>query len=251
MARVAREANFIVSDPQAAARWAEAGNLQPGDLEIRHPSSNNNRFRPASAFNGANKCNVFALDIAWRSGFCVPLLNIGSSQQPRYSFPRANTLTTYAERAYNRGQAELLGSSGRQWGWVDTNIPAVDINHALNQPGYMCILVGWRRSGTGHVGIIRQIVSKTNDRGRISDIAFEGWEATGTGAREFVNQPPQNPPRRWRTTACGRLTGACSGNPAGNPLEVFCAIHIIGLIPEADPDRRGVLMGSIDRCRLT
>ncbi|MCI0393240.1 MAG: hypothetical protein MOB07_31310 [Acidobacteria bacterium] len=241
--RVEYEVNQILADPNAARRWGTGpqGNLLSSDLRIRHPSSANNLFRPASAFNGANKCNVFALDIAWRSGFRVPPLNIGTSAQPRYSYPLANSLTTYAERAYGSSDISLRGSSGTQWGWVWTPISAVQINDEITQ-GFMYILVGWRRSGTGHVGIIRRIISKTDDTGRIRDITYDGWEATSTGARAFNG-------RRWRTDQCGQLTAQCQRDP-GELLRVFCAIHIVGMIPELDPTRRGVLTRSTNRCRL-
>ena len=249
-ARVEYEVNQILASPAAVRRWRQAGNLLSDDLYITHPSRDNNRFRPAAAFNGSNKCNVFDLDNAWRSGFRVPLLNINTAALPRYSYPRANSLTTYAERASRSAVSTLTGADGTQWGWVATQTPAAQINDNIARGdesplgGRMYILVGWRRGGTGHAGIIKRIVSKADDTGRIRDITYEGWEATtGGGAQYFAA-------RRWRTANCGQLTGQCQANPAGAALSVFCAIHIIGLVPESDEARRGVLTGGTNVCRL-
>lgn len=249
-ARVQYEVDQILGNSASARRWRQAGNLFADDLDIRHPSSDNNLFRPAAAFNGANKCNVFDLDLAWRSGFRVPLLNIGTAAVPRYSYPRANSLTTYAARALRSGNTALLGSDGTQWGWVATQTSAAQINDNITRGdesplgGRMYILVGLRRSGTGHAGIIRRIVSKTNDPGPIRDITYDGWEATSDqGAQSLAA-------RRWRITQCGPLIGQCLANPAGNALSVFCAIHIIGLVPDSVEGRRGVLTSGTNVCRL-
>lgn len=152
--------------------------------------------------------------MAWRCGLRVPLLliKLGTRTRPRhrYSFPLANSLTTYAERAFNRGDWELLGTDGTRWGWVETNRPATEINNYIND-GWIYILVGWRRKGTGHVGIIRSIVNKADDTGRIQDITYDGWEATSTKATELND-------RRWRTTQCGPLTGNCETYPSGSQV---------------------------------
>jgi len=249
-ARVEYEINQILADPAAARRWREAGKLSPNDLLITHPSREGNLFRPASAFDGSNKCNVFDLDIAWRSGFRVPLLNIGTKARPRFSYPRANSLTTFAARALCNGEPALLGSNDTQWGWVATTAPATQINNNIARGdespvgGRMYIIVGFRRKGTGHAGIIKRIVSKTNDTGRIRDITYEGWEATSDqGVQTFAR-------RSWSITECGDLTRNCRANPSGNALSVFCAIHIIGLVAESNPARRGVLTKGTDVCRL-
>ena len=242
--RVEHEVSRILANPTEAAHWGVPGSLLPGDgvyrLQIQHPSAAANQFRRYH-FRNANKCNVFALDIAWRSGFRVPLLNIGTGNRPRYSYPRANPLTTYAERAYGSSDISLRGASGTQWGWVWTPISATQINEEIAQ-GFLYILVGWRRSGIGHVGIIRRVTAKTDDTGRIRDITYEGWEATSTAAQVLNG-------RRWRTDQCGQLTGQCQRD-RGNQLRIFCAIHIVGLIPELDPTRRGLLTRSTNRCRL-
>ena len=249
-ARVEYEVNQILANPAAARRWRQAGNLLADDLYVTHPSRDNNLFRPAAAFNGSNKCNVFILDVAWRSGFRIPLLNIGAAAAPRYSYPRANMLTTYAARALHNGNQALLGTDGTQWGWAATQTSAAQINENIARGdesplgGRMYVIVGWRRNGTGHAGIIKRIVSKANDTGAIRDISYEGWEATtGQGAQYFAA-------RRWRITNCGQLTGQCPANPSGGALSVFCAIHIIGLAPENVEARRGVRTGLTNVCRL-
>jgi hypothetical protein len=211
-------------------------------------SSQNNLFRRAAAFNGQNKCNVFALDIAWRSGFRVPIINIATAANPLYSYPRANTLTTYAERAYQSADPGLSGFDRTQWGFVATQVLDTVVHNLIAQD-YMLILVYWRRSGIGHVGIIRRIVNKTHDNtGRITDVEYEGWEASsGQGAR-IVG--PRTDSRRWRTGQCN--IGQCGqAYPRHADLwRVFCAIHIVGLLPETGAPRRGVLNGTFNACRL-
>lgn len=211
-------------------------------MRIQHPGPGAaNRFRRFS-FRGFNKCNVFALDVAWRSGFHVPLLNIaGSRSQAVYSYPLANMLTTYAERVFGSTDNSLRGSNGTQWGLIRTSIPAAQINDEISRGG-LYILVGWRRSGTGHVGIISRIRSKTDDTGRIRDITYDGWEATGRRAEQLAE-------RHWRTDRCSRVTGQCQRDP-GDQMRAFCAIHIIGLLPETHETRRGVLTGATNRCTL-
>ena len=244
-ARVQHEVDQILVNPAEARRWGAPGSLLSNGvyrLKIQHPAPGAaNRFRRYSGL-GSNKCNVFALDVAWRSGFRVPLLNIGSVSRPRYSYPLANSLTTYAERAYHSGDMTIRGRDGTQWGWVGTHVPATVLNDKIAQ-GHMLILAGWRRSGTGHVGIIRRIAYKSEDTGPIRDITFDGWEATSKAARALTG-------RRWRTDQCGRLTGGCRRDP-GNSMRVFCAIHIIGLTAETDPARRGVLSPFTKKCRLS
>jgi hypothetical protein len=188
-------------------------------LMIRHPSETANRFR-RTTFRGFNKCNLFALDLAWRSGFRVPLLNIGTRSRPRYSYPLANMLASYAERAYRRPDSALLGSDGTQWGTVVTRTPAARINEEIAR-GALYVLAGWRASGVGHVGIINRIISKLDDIGRIRTITFDGWEATSRRA-ELLNG------RRWSTDLCSQFTVPCGQRyPRGTKLlRVFCALHI-------------------------
>ena len=240
-ARVEFEVNLIVSGTGSAAaqrrlRWSRAGSLllDPqlvnNDVKIFYPgpgqgpqhpctagppAGSQNRFRRGH-FQNQFKCNVFALDIAWRSGFRVPLSNIHTSANPCYSYPLANTLTAYAERAFVNGNTNLTGTNGTQWGWTDTYFGADLINDWIAQ-GSLELLVGSRRSGTGHVGIISHVRSIVTDAtNHITDITYDGWEATGrSGATPVTN-------KRWRTTD-------------------FNIIHIIGLVSEVIEANRSVV----------
>jgi hypothetical protein len=246
-ARVQHEAQQIVTtEPRV---WRLAGNLLAGGtyrLQIQHPGPGaDNRFRRFS-FQGNDKCNLFALDVAWRSGFRVPVLNIGTATAPRYSYPLANTMTSYAERAVAGGRPRLVGVSGVPWGAPQTQVPAAVLNFAIRRLGSLLLLVGWRRTGTGHVGIIRHIHDVAYDGSRrITSITYDGWEATGRlGARDRVG-------RRWQTAICGTLTGACQpNNPPGPAMQAFCRIHIVSLLPEQVPANRGVQTTLISRCQL-
>jgi hypothetical protein len=245
-ARARHEIDLILANPSEAQRWGVPGTLLSGGvyrIQIQHPGSGAaNQFR-RTGFQGFNKCNLFVLDLAWRAGFRVPLLNIGTSARPRYSYPLANSLTTYAERMHNTADLVLRGTNRSPWGTVHTTSSREQINSDIAR-GALYILTGWRRSGTGHVGILGEITSKTDGAGSIREIVFNGWEATSRTAEELTA-------RRWRTTQQGQLTGQCQPNPQGTLLlHAFYAIHIIRLEPEPDPALRGVLVAGTNRCRL-
>jgi hypothetical protein len=232
-----------------AGRWSIPGSLLSNGnyrLQIEHPGSGiNNRFRRYS-FQDNDKCNLFALDVAWRSGFRVPILNIGNQAHPRYSYPLANTLTSYAEHAIRHGSPRLRGVGGDAWGAPQTGTPLAVINLAIRYLGALAIVVGWRRSGMGHVGIIHKIGGLTYDSSRhITSITYDGWEATGVhGASNVIG-------RNWRTTNnCGPVTGVHQANPPGPLLHVFCRIHIISLIPERIRANRASLTRIVSRYRL-
>ena len=247
-ARARHEIDQIVNNAAEAQRWSLAGSLLANGnyrLRIEHPApAPNNRFRRGT-FQRHNKCNLFALDIAWRSGFRVPLINRRTPANPQYSYPRSNSMTTYAERAIASGAPRLRGLNGDPWGAPQSRVLYPVINFAIRGLGALVIVVGWRRSGVGHVGIIDQIREIRYDNAhRITRISYDGWEATGDRGAIRVA-----PPRRWQTTNCGPLTGVCRTTP-GNPLRVFCRIHLISLLPEPTPANRGVLVDIPNRCRL-
>lgn len=244
--RIEYEINQIVNSNTERQRWGVNGNLQ-NRLEIRRFMSSsawapNIPFRSAN-YQGSNKCNVFALDLGWRCGFNVPVLIYNYPPQ-RHTFPLANQLTTYAQRAFTQGNTELIGQDGRtRWGWVDTGIPRTDINAFIND-GWFYIIVGWRRRrGTGHVGIIRRIEAlTTNSSGRIQSITYEGWEARQARAERVTGH-------EWRTTQCGVTTPPCPETPA-NTLKNFCAIHILCLDWETNEAQRAVRVSHVNKCRL-
>lgn len=244
--RIEHEMNQILSSNDEAQRWGVNGSLQDR-LEIRRFMSSpgwapNIPFRSAN-YQRCNKCNVFALDLGWRCGFNVPVIsydyaNIGR----RYTFPLANQLTTYAQRVFDRGSTELIGADGTtRWGWVETGNPRTETNAYIDD-GWFYILVGWRRSGTGHVGVIRRIDALTkNPSGGVQSISYEGWEATSTRASHLTG-------REWRTTQCSVTTSCQSGS--ANTLGSFCAIHIICLDWQPDQAQRAVQVAHVNKCRL-
>ena len=239
-ARVRSEIDAALITEEEARRWGVRGSLLSQDnyrLRIQHPGPGAlNRFRRYH-FRGANKCNLFALDIAWRSGFRVPILNIAARKAPpRYSYPLANMLTTHAERAFQAGETVLKGRDGTPWGWMASRSPAEDLNGMISQ-GQLFIIAGWRRSGTGHVGIIGQINAKIRESGPIRKIVYSGWEPLGSKATALPN-------RTWRTVPCSD-TRHCQKNTRG-----YCAIHLIGLYPEPAAARRAALTRILRKCRL-
>jgi len=248
--RMEQEVGRILSVPAAADRWRFASALQPGDLLIRGSVPNFVNFN----FQRSNKCNQFALDIAWRSGFRVPLIRRDAL---RVNYPICNSVVWNAERPSTENL--LAGIDRTQiWGRVDTTETADQINDWLSRFQYGCIVVGWRQSGTGHVGIVRRVTAKTIDaNGRITDITYDGWEAsTLAGARRVTAGSS-----RWRTDRA-HIRPTCA-NVAANPdccpggryppqiaFRVFSRIHIISLMPESDPLRRHVMIRAGQQCRL-
>ena len=236
--RAAYEINRIVTHPAEASRWGFGGSLLSNGnyrLRIRIPGPDNlNLFRRYD-FRDANKCNLFGLDMAWRAGFRVPVLRRRRKTRP-YTYPLANMLTTYAERAFRRGDTVLRGRDGTQWGWMASRLPAEVLNSMIAQ-GHLFIITGWRRSGTGHVGIVGRVISKTLDIGPVRNIVYDGWEALRRRAKAVTG-------RRWRTVQCGPLTDQCQRMPG------YCAIHLIGLTPESDASRRSVVERWVGKCRL-
>jgi hypothetical protein len=270
LACVEQSANQILSDPAAVKRWGLQGQLLSTDLKIQHPGAGSaDRFRKPSpggfGKSGVGKANVFALDIAWRCGFHVPLLNVGTQTVPEFIYPLSNMLTTYAESApqadfFHNGimhpAGSLIGKSGTKWG-VALSLTKIDaIQNDIEALGSMMfILVGWRLSGVGHVGIIRRVLSWNGSSAnmRLTGIEYEGWEATIEKARAVR--------WRWQTIQCGLkpTIGRCSSDPLGQrSLRNFCAIHIIGLLPAtslnhlptASPSLRGVVVDRTDPCKL-
>jgi hypothetical protein len=246
-ARAEFEAQQIVANESAA--WRKAGSLLTGGnyrLQIEHPGAGaNNRFRRYSFIN-SDKCNLFALDVAWRSGFRVPLLDIGTPAVPRYSYPLANTLTSYAESAIAKGHLRLLGLNGLPWGAPQTHLLPSLINFSIRRLGALFLVVGWRGTGSGHVGIIRQIQSVAFDNSRprrITSITYDGWEARGgPGAQSLVG-------RQWRKANCGP-TGVYQNNPPGPLNHAFCRIHLISLLSEQTASNRGIQTGYISAFKL-
>lgn len=239
-ARAAYEINQVVANPAEAVRWGYGGSLLSDShyrLHIKYPGPGApNRFRRYH-FRDANKCNLFGLDMAWRSGFKVPILNRGTKTRP-YTYPLANMLTTYAERAFRRDETALRGRDGTQWGWMASRLPAEVLNGMIAQ-GQLFIITGWRRSGTGHVGIVGKVQSKILDTGPVRNIVYDGWEALRRRAKAVTGYP-------WHTVQCGPLTGSkCQKKTKG-----FCAIHLIGLMPEPNPAQRGVVERWLSKCRL-
>jgi hypothetical protein len=225
-------------------RFRRAAGLLAADLQIR------NQVHQFSAHNflGDDKCNLFALDVAWRSGFRVPLV-VRSANPLRLGYPATNNLAWLAQRALRNGAQELTGRDGTLWGWVDTGDTSEQINRWIAD-GFSEFIVGWRGSGTGHMGIVSRLDNLVRDaQGRITDIRYVGWEANaGAGAREVVAATPTG---RWRTDH-GNL-GQCNQAawpPGTNIFRVFRAIHIIGLVAEDDPARRHTVVDAGGWCNL-
>jgi hypothetical protein len=257
--RVQEEVNKIVSSG-AAARWGVAGSLTSAEVKIEHPGPETaNRFR-RSALKDLPKSNVFALDIAWRSGFHVPLLDVGTGGQQEFIYPLANMLTSFAEGAIGAGPpfnvlldgTDICGKNVT-WGSASTPLDIAEIHNKISgkhtKGSQMFLLVGWRPTGTGHVGIISRIrwikyrVAQATSVG-ILEIEYDGWEAQTDRARRVTKS-------HWSTAKCERTVDKCPAPLKRQSLENFCAIQIIGLRPQLILCNRGVEVQKTDVCKLS
>lgn len=258
--RVQEEADKVISSGAAAARWGVGGSLTSADITIEHPGPEAaNRFR-RTALKDFPKSNVFALDIAWRSGFHVPLLDIGTSGRQEFIYPLANMLTSVAEAAIGGGPpfdvalagADLCGKN-RTWGAAMVPLSVASIHAKIEgkdkSGSQMFLLVGWRPTGTGHIGIISHIHSiryrlVSSVQVGVVDIVYDGWEAQTDRARRVSKS-------HWSTAKCERAVAKCPAPLKSRSLENFCAIQIIGLRPQLILCNRGVAMQKTDVCKLT
>jgi hypothetical protein len=149
--------------------------------------------RDANGYEGYNKCNLFAFELARRAGYAVPVV----ARLHGWGFPNSNTVT--ADAADDRS---LRGD----WGRVVTGASAADLDRAIVGEGRGFMLSGSASEGrSGHMAIIERVhaVEYGND-GELRSVDFDGWEARPDGADHLVR-------RRWNRYGQGSDRGARNG----------------------------------------
>jgi Rod binding domain-containing protein len=187
-------------------RWSKDGALQPRDLMAdvgNTPSGEraNANLRDLRGYQGYYKCNLFALEVARRAGFDVPM----QARDTGMGYPLSNQIT--ADAADGRMQ--------RGWARVVTSASPGSLDQGLSDGNRALMLTGSGQEGArGHMAIVEKIhsIDRASD-GSIERIVFDGWEARPDGARHLRE-------RTWNA----------SGNRGGHdPRNGFERIEILEL----------------------
>lgn len=178
-------------------RWARAGTLTEADLPSDFTTDapgGEARFnvRDANGYQGYYKCNLFALEVARRSGLQVPVV----AREAGWGFPSSNRITQDASD----------GSLQAGWAKVATGASPAAMQDALRAGEVAFLLVG---SGAGdrhgHMAVVeRPRAIEYDDAGQIQRVVFDGWEAQPGGARHLQE-------RAWNRTGHSGQKGDRNG----------------------------------------
>lgn len=201
---VARE---MLTD-ESAPRWGRDGRLTETELSSQFSAEVPGgvaRFnvRDSAGYQGYYKCNLFALEMARRAGFQVPLM----ARTRGYSYPHPDRVATDAAD----------GGLRAGWGRVATGETAERLNAAIDSGDRAFMLTGSGHGDrAGHMGVVEQVHEVHYDeQGEIERVVFDGWEARSHGAEHLSR-------RTWNRY------GNASGGPARNGLD---RIELIELLP--------------------
>lgn len=190
------------------SHWGRTGTLDATDLasdistEVPGGTARFN-VRDARGYEGYYKCNLFALELARRGGFQVPV--IGRARG--WGYPAPNGVTDDAAD----------GQLNRDWARVATGMSAEQVDGAITSGRGAFMLTGHGNNGrAGHMGIVERIHEiDYDDEGNIRRVIFDGWEARRNGAQHLTR-------RTWN------LQGNSGGNLARNG---FTQIEVLQLVP--------------------
>lgn len=159
-----------------SAQWARDARLDTEALasEVSLPVEGGTahfNVHDARGYEGYAKCNLFALEVARRGGYQVPV--VGRSHG--LGFPGANQVA--------RDAAD--GSLQSDWGRVVTGSSVRALNDALGSGERAYLLAGSGAEGhEGHMAVVAHIHHIDYDaEGQVQRIDFDGWEAQVDGAR--------------------------------------------------------------------
>lgn len=177
-----RHAASELLDDGGARRFARDGQLRPDDLasELSTPTPGGDaRFNVADAlgYRGYYKCNLFALEMARRAGYEVPV--VGRARGWGYPGPTSITEDAAADR---RMEGE--------WSRVVTGVSGESLDGALRAGQRAFMLVGASTGERqGHMAVLERVhrLDYAAD-GRVQRVEFDGWEARGDGARHLVRR---------------------------------------------------------------
>lgn len=202
-----RTAASMLADPVAAERWAREGRLgvtELGSSFATEEAAGVARFNvhDAAGFQGSAKCNLFALELARRSGYQVPV--IGRSRGWGYPTP-----DRIAEDAAD-------GRLKRDWARVVTGQSAESLDAAVRSGERAFLLTG---SGdgehAGHMAVVERVHEvHYDDQGQVERVVFDGWEARTKAGAQHLSR------RTWNVVGHG------GGNLARNG---FARIELLEL----------------------
>jgi hypothetical protein len=171
--RVGAAARSLVCGMRPGA-WAKGARLDACDLTVAFRARVRGgvaRFNVADAggYGGARKCNLFALEVAHRAGFRVPLVG----RRHGVGFPGADAMA----REAGRGEAGNWASVADAW--------APDAIAAARSKG-ACVLLVSASPGRaqGHVVVVDRVTEIVRGLdGSVARVGYVGWDAGATGAR--------------------------------------------------------------------
>lgn len=201
---VARE----MLSPESAPRWGRDGRLTEQELSSQFSAEVPGgvaRFnvRDSAGYQGYYKCNLFALEMARRAGFQVPLM----ARTRGYSYPHPDRVAADAAD----------GGLRAGWGRVATGETVEQLNAAIDSGDRAFMLTGSGHGDhAGHMGVVERVHEvHYDDEGEIERVVFDGWEARSNGAEHLTR-------RTWNRY------GNRGEGPARNGLD---RIELIELLP--------------------
>jgi hypothetical protein len=168
-------ARAMLGDDGVAEQWGREGRLTEADLASGYASGEPGEravfaVRDARGYEGYYKCNLFALELARRAGFEVPLI----ARHHGWGYPGPTAL---AEDAAD-------GRLRADWARVATSASSESLDSAISSGRSAFVLVGSAHDGhRGHMGVVERVHSIERDAsGAITSITFDGWEGRSAGA---------------------------------------------------------------------
>ncbi len=160
--------------PPGNELWSPAGVLSQRELTIGLEVSARGgqaRFnvQDAGGFRGRRKCNLFALELAHRAGFRVPLV----ARARGLGFPGADRIARDAGR----------GAVAR-WAAVADAWAPEEVARARAKGACFLLVASAPGRRPGHVVVVDRLLDVQQDpRGALTRIRYVGWDAARAGAR--------------------------------------------------------------------
>ena len=165
-----------------AGAWGKSGVLGPLDLQSDFSTRAGDgeglshfNVQDASGYAGSYKCNLFALEIARRSGFKVPLV----AREAGWGYPSSESVTSDA----TTGAVE-------PWAQVATGATAEQLDSAIVNGGSAFMISGAGSEGrAGHMALVERVREiHYDDQGQVAQVVFDGWEARSRGAQYLTER---------------------------------------------------------------
>jgi Rod binding domain-containing protein len=154
-------------------RWSREGELTPEELRndfntLGADGVQGFNVLDAQGYRGSYKCNLFAFELAFRSGLRVPLMGRGRG----WGYFAPHGIVQQIDQ----------GRLDPRWARLANNLNEKGVAWAREQ-GLPLMLVGAGREGhAGHMGMVDEVHRIERDRqGNIRRIEYSGWEANADG----------------------------------------------------------------------